>query len=120
MDRLRPIAAPRPNISYYVIMNADHLLSFPKQKHMDWDSNYLEQQEARVRRILPRHDLPALPGTWPCRMGVRSGRRRVPPESGTWRFARCELWREAEQALYSRRELRACGNRMGAACRTLP
>jgi pimeloyl-ACP methyl ester carboxylesterase len=45
MGRLRPIAARHPNISYYVIANADHLLSFPKQQTMDWDNGALEQQK---------------------------------------------------------------------------
>jgi uncharacterized protein len=43
--RLKPIAARKPNISYYVIANADHVLSFPKQQTMDWDKGSLENEK---------------------------------------------------------------------------
>jgi uncharacterized protein len=43
--RLKPIAARKPNISYYVIANADHVLSFPKKQTMDWDNASLEEEQ---------------------------------------------------------------------------
>jgi pimeloyl-ACP methyl ester carboxylesterase len=45
VERLRPIAARKPNISYYVIANADHTLSFPKKQTMDWDNASLEDEK---------------------------------------------------------------------------
>jgi pimeloyl-ACP methyl ester carboxylesterase len=45
IDRLKPIAAAKTNISYYVIAHADHLLSFPKKQNMDWDQGALEEQK---------------------------------------------------------------------------
>jgi uncharacterized protein len=45
IKRLKPIAATKPNISYYVIARADHLLSFPAKQNMDWDKGSLEEQK---------------------------------------------------------------------------
>ena len=45
IDRLKPIAARKPNISYYVIAHADHLLSFPKKQTMDWNESALKEQK---------------------------------------------------------------------------
>ncbi len=45
VERLRPIAARKANIHYYVIPNADHTLSFPKTQTMDWDKGALEEQQ---------------------------------------------------------------------------
>jgi uncharacterized protein len=45
IERLKPIAARKPNISYYVIANADHALSFPKKQTMDWDNASLEDEK---------------------------------------------------------------------------
>jgi uncharacterized protein len=46
IDRLRPIAARKPNISYYVIANADHMLSFPKKQTMDWNQSALIEEKS--------------------------------------------------------------------------
>ena len=40
-----PFAARKPNIRYYVIPHADHLLSFPKKQTMDWNESALEEQK---------------------------------------------------------------------------
>lgn len=45
VERLKPIAAKKPNISYYVIAGADHTLSFPKKQTMDWDNASLEDEK---------------------------------------------------------------------------
>jgi uncharacterized protein len=45
LARLKPIAARKPNIRYYVIANADHMLSFPKKQTMDWDKSALEEEK---------------------------------------------------------------------------
>jgi uncharacterized protein len=45
IDRLKPIAARKPNISYYVIAHADHVLSFPKKQNMDWNQGALGEQK---------------------------------------------------------------------------
>jgi uncharacterized protein len=41
IDRLKPIAARHPNMSYYVIPNADHMLAFPAKQTMDYDTKTL-------------------------------------------------------------------------------
>jgi uncharacterized protein len=41
VDRLKPIAARKPNLSYYVIPKADHMLAFPAKQTMDWDNKTL-------------------------------------------------------------------------------
>ncbi len=43
--RLKPIVARKPNISYYVIANADHVMSFPAKQTMDWDKGSLENDK---------------------------------------------------------------------------
>jgi len=46
IERLKPIAARKANISYYVIAGADHTMSFPKEQKMDWDNASLAQDKA--------------------------------------------------------------------------
>jgi uncharacterized protein len=46
VERLKPIAARKPNIRYYVIADADHMLAFPKKQTMDWNKSALEEQKA--------------------------------------------------------------------------
>ena len=41
IDLLKPIAARKRNITYYVIPGADHMLGFPERQTMDWGNKTL-------------------------------------------------------------------------------
>jgi pimeloyl-ACP methyl ester carboxylesterase len=46
IGRLEPIAARNHNITYFVVPGADHMLAFPKQETMDWDSKTLLESQS--------------------------------------------------------------------------